>query len=538
MTEFNPNHKPNFVLIITDQSRIPGMHWPPGFTEEYLPSFNRLQQKGLTFKQAHIAASMCSPSRACLFTGTYENINGVQTVVSQVTGEQLHSASELPNLATMLNAVGYDVIYKGKWDMTEPWEKMQQDGQSEQLIQKMKETYGFAEWNPPDAGIALGFPLNSQVSDFSLSTLGGGIPNNDGRFVSGTDADKVCKNGQEPGTGCQTPGYGESVLDYLKKVGQTSTDKRKPFFLVVSLANPHDIGFYPNGYNLSSVDYPKSVDLGIDLPNNFNDPLTTKPTIQTTYREILETASLTEEQQIGYVNFYAYLYKVVDQHIMAVLDALDSNKLTNDTIIIRLGDHGELGLSHKLTEKCYTIYKEVVNVPLIFSNPVIFPEKQETNALWSHVDLVATVAELAGAEPIGVGVSQVPVLKNPQSEVRDSVVFAMDDQFGSKIPLTTDASHIRALIDRSYTYAVYFTASYAGTAGNSEISVTTPYQLELYDKQKDPDELNNLLWQPDSSIESLWEKLHLKLTTSMQDMGNMPSGWPTTLEELKKGVKK
>ena len=98
------------------------------------------------------------------------------------------SASDAPNLATMLTAAGYDVVYKGKWDMTNVWETQQLDGESTQpLIQEMEQTYVFSEWNPPDSGFTVGIPITTEPSAESLATLGGGAPNNDDRFVEGAD---------------------------------------------------------------------------------------------------------------------------------------------------------------------------------------------------------------------------------------------------------------------------------------------------------------------------------------------------------------
>ena len=83
------------------------------------------------------------------------------------------------------------------------------------------------------------------------------------------------------------------MVAYLATVGSTPANQRKPFCLIVSLANPHDIGFYPNGYDLAGGGYPTQVpDLGVTLPDNFNDPLTTKPNIQTLYRGVVETGIL------------------------------------------------------------------------------------------------------------------------------------------------------------------------------------------------------------------------------------------------------
>jgi choline-sulfatase len=536
--------KPNFLIILTDQTRVPGMHWPDGLAESILPSYARLAAHGLTFHQAHCSAAACSPSRACLFTGAYENLNGIQTVASLVTGEQLRPASELPNLATMLKSVGYEVVYKGKWDMSQPWEVPQMsfdEAEIAKLPQVMEETYGFVGWNPPDSGLSLGLPIDETPSDWSLSTLGNAVPDNDARYVHGADPEKVCPPDQTPGTGCQTPGFGESVLEYLERVGSTPDDERKPFCLVVSLTNPHDIGYYPNGYDTTGGGYPSEVaNLGVGLPDNFDDPLTTKPRIQTVFREIVETEQLTDQQRIDYVNFYPALQQNVDRLIMDVLDGLDENGLTKSTIIFRTADHGEYGLSHGLIEKQYTAYREAINVPLIISNPVLFPEPRETDALWTHVDLTATIGELAGADRIGVGVSQVPVINDPRTSVRESSVFAMDDTLGSGSAvaelLTSPASHIRALIRARYTYAVYFTATYAGTPGDSSFSAGAPYQLELYDKQQDLGELNNLLCSRAASIVPLWRELHAELTHSMEAMGTKPSGWPETIEEIMQDV--
>jgi choline-sulfatase len=215
----------------------------------------------------------------------------------------------------------------------------------------------FSQWNPPDAGIRVS-SLGAEPLPASLATLGGGAPNNDDRYVAGADPSKVCQNISQVGTGCQTPGFGESVVSYLAGVAGTPRSRRKPFCLIVSLTNPHDIGYYPGGYSSTGGGYPSQVpDLGVTLPDNFNDSLTTKPNIQTAYRENVETENFTPEERVGYVNFYPNLLQIVDKEITKVLDALDGHGLTNDTIVFRTSDHGELAFSHNLIEKCYTIYR-------------------------------------------------------------------------------------------------------------------------------------------------------------------------------------
>jgi choline-sulfatase len=138
--------------------------------------------------------------------------------------------------------------------------------------------------------------------------------------------------------------------------------------------------------------------LGIKLPSNYADDLTTKPKIQKRARDAynrfapLNTAQARED----YVNFYAYLHTVVDKHIMIMLDALQETGLMDSTIILRLADHGEGGLSHGMREKAYTVYEEMIHIPLIVHNPKLYPESLETSAFYDHLDLLPTILDLAG----------------------------------------------------------------------------------------------------------------------------------------------
>ena len=58
-----------------------------------------------------------------------------------------------------------------------------------------------------------------------------------------------------------------------------------------------------------------------------------------------------------------------------------------------------MGLSHGgLRQKAFNAYEETINVPIVVSNPVLFPEPAETDALAALIDLLPTIAALAGAE--------------------------------------------------------------------------------------------------------------------------------------------
>ncbi|MFN2284334.1 MAG: sulfatase-like hydrolase/transferase, partial [Anaerolineae bacterium] len=175
--------KPNIVLIITDQEREV-RHWPEGWAEANLPARSRLMAHGLRFTNAYCNSATCSPSRATLLTGLYPARHGVKTLIqydkpkNRAQGRLPVLPPHLPNLARVLEAEGYHVVYKGKFHLSRPvkynaFEK--RHAWSEADIENMTKTYGFHEWNPPDMG-----------DPTSLSNFGGGSINNDGRFVDGS----------------------------------------------------------------------------------------------------------------------------------------------------------------------------------------------------------------------------------------------------------------------------------------------------------------------------------------------------------------
>jgi choline-sulfatase len=460
--------KPNILLIITDQQRA-AQHWPEGWVAEHLPSLERLRKNGLSFRNAFTAACECSPSRAAFLTSTYDNVNGIfQTGPNQ----SLPLPPGLPNLGSIMASAGYEVIWKGKWHVT-----LLGLGAG---VSSSLDPYGFLDWDPPQGGVTM-YP----------TYLGGGAgPTND-----------------------NDPRYVKDAIEFLQ-----SRSSAKPFFLVVSLVNPHDIHVYAE--DLEKAGYTAPIpDLGVELPSNHDDSLEDKPTIQRVFRRSFDKHFPIDQPKTasGYANFYAYLQTVVDAQIVALLDALDGFGLTNNTLIVRMGDHGEMGMSHGLREKMYNAYEETIHVPLIFSNPVAFPAPVETKAMASLLDLVPTLAAVAGAPSPRTlrGQDLTPVLANPSSSVQNGVLFSYDDSaLGGNVPL---ASNIRALRKQGWKYAVYFNVK----------DPAIPLEFELYNLVEFPGERENLLsphnYNP--SILPQWQSLNDELWTLADRLNSTPPGF-------------
>ena len=555
---------PNLLVLITDQQRAP-RHWPddPGWLRELMPNDAEIRRTGLGFRNAFCNSAMCSPSRASLFTGLYPPEHGVELTLTAADlrpnpryapavaatmarilrrrqaparraltqfsrgllgmgrsrGNEPELPADVPNMAGMLRAAGYHVAYKGKWHLTHPTEGdaglLGGWGPADEA--RLAEEYGFADWQAPDAG------ENAKAEHFGGGNAG-----------EGQGWDEV---------------YTRQVEQWLAR-----EDLPEPFCLIVSLVNPHDVLGYPASYERGGYSVEEFRQLGVGLPPTVDEDLAGKPGVHalmqmgmTAYMGPLRN----RREQLDYVNFYAYLHRVIDAKIGRVLAALgdpaDPGSLRSRTVLVRCADHGEMGLSHGgLRQKTFNVYEETINVPLVVSNPVLFPRGSETDALASLVDVLPTMLELGGVEaPRGLrGRDQTPVLAqaaapdrellrlagvdlstvtehaSPAPSVRDSIHFTYDDhQAGTAM---TEApgqpNRIRAIRTPTAKYAFYF-----------DPNGQKPTEYELYDLERDPLEVENLLavrsGEPrDDSAATLRSELAERLEGAMDECGTYPNG--------------
>lgn len=432
----------NILLILTDQER-PTMWFPVGWEQANLPALTRLKSNGLSFDRAFCSAACCTPSRNTLFTGLYPAQHGSADTLSDIDPQnrierQLDPA--LPNLATCLKEAGYDVVYKGKWHMTTPVTAA--DGA---LVSDDISRYGFDGWDAPDAGT-------------TLQSRGGGAPNNDERFI-------------------------QDAIAYLEH--RRDNPGGKPFCLVVSLVNPHDVLTYPRFYQALGYTPSPWLDATVpplELPSNINENLHTnrKPTAHA--RFVIEAGKVlgplpdgTPHRQ-NYFNFYANLLRHVDGQIGRLLEVFDEGgaagqSLLEDTLIVRTSDHGEMGLSHDtLRQKCFVTYEEVLRVPLVWSNPLLFPSARSTGALVSHVDFLPTLCALAGVPGWRAkgfqGVDYSELLLDPGAPPpQDHVLFTYDDIYAGQSRedypdgVALPPNRIQAIRTADFKYARYYDAA-------------------------------------------------------------------------------
>jgi choline-sulfatase len=190
----------------------------------------------------------------------------------------------------------------------------------------------------------------------------------------------------------------------------------------------------------------------------------------------------------------------------------------------------------------FNAYEETMRVPLVVSNPVLFPAGATSAAPASLVDVVPTLLALAGAGAGGAvldGVDLSPVLARharpqrealdrlpvavpaltapaaPSDAVRDDVLFTYDDhQAGTAFQEAPgQPNRIRCVRDPRHKYAVYLDPT--GRAGP---------EYELYDLEADPNEASNLVDKRTGAgrtpvAERARRRLHERLAASLAATG-------------------
>ena len=489
-TLFSQNPTPNILILITDQQRSV-QSWPAAYQQTLLsqmPATQLLMASGINLRNTFTGACMCSPSRATFLTSQYPPSTGVTKTGTPEPPTSLPTPPDPPdpdgfnNLATVLNAAGYQCYWLGKWHLGGPSSTSLDD-------------YGFQRWDPPDAGNTLG------PTFLGGGTIPGGSNNqNDQRYLA-------------------------DALAFM------SAPPAQPWCLVVSLVNPHDVHLgYEQNTNpddaLASTYYHTSdyVGFGAPLPTNVDENLATqdKPRAQASksWDSAINPGSSLQpptgaDAQQNYVDFYAYLDSYVEGQLSDLLGNA-SQDLLDHTLIIRFADHGEMGLNHNQVEKFTNVYEQTLNVPLVFSNPIAWPSAVESDALVSLIDLAPTLADLLGVTSDFTsfcGKSLTTILNDPTQSVQDVVHFTYDDNKGA------GPSVIRAIRTAQYKYAVY---------SHADAQSQRAYpggDWELYDLNNDPDENTNLAGNP--AYQAIQAQMQQLLEQEMASKGTQPTfDWP------------
>lgn len=203
------------------------------------------------------------------------------------------------------------------------------------------------------------------------------------------------------------PGVAESCVQYLESraAGGLNQDgfrsSNRPFFLVASFVNPHNICEFARGQKTPYVPTPKACVADCpNLPANFEpSPYDAKILRheQSLDYALYPSVDYSPDDWRIYRNAYYRLVEAVDVEIGKILDEVDRQGLWDDTVVIFTSDHGDGAGAHRWNQKT-ALYEEVANVPLIVCLPGGKNAGKTTEALVNNgTDLMPSVCEWTGA---------------------------------------------------------------------------------------------------------------------------------------------
>lgn len=412
--------KPNILILLADQLRRDalGFYGDPNFAS---PGCARLAQGGVVFRNACSTYPVCVPFRFTLMTGQYAHTRAVPAI------EYRLSPSER-TLADEFNEAGYETVYIGKWHL-----------------------YGSVGRKPfSSIEVISRTPVPRLHRGRWQKWRGFDLCNDHSKTVFFTDDETTPTHRPS----YQTDGLYDAAIEYLK----CRQDQNRPFCMVISVEAPHP------PYQAPDDLMRKWLHRDISLPANLKiiDP----------------------EARMKCINQRKVYYAMVenlDNNVERINLFLAEEGLQENTIVVMLSDHGEMGGSHGLHAKQHP-FEESVGIPLI-----VFDHRHlSTLPRWiddpvSTEDLFPTLLGLAGLKPRDrlPGCNLAPLIRGQQERLeREGVLIEFVAEHRPHMPYHNLTW--RGIRTKRYKYTVL-----GGAAGG------IPWQL--FDLQDDPGEMTNLI---------------------------------------------
>jgi len=196
------------------------------------------------------------------------------------------------------------------------------------------------------------------------------------------------------------------------------SDSERPFFVVLSLFDAHPPYFAPAAY---AAHFPVA---DIVIPP-YVDPASLSRRLAEFQQALFFGAMNNHELAATMQYYYASVEWGVDLQVGRVLQALDEQGITDQTIVVFTSDHGDFMGEYGMVRKGMFLYDALLHVPFIWYAPGRITAGGRPDGMAQGVDLLPTLIEAMG-EPSptrGPGQSLWPVLQD-QASIEDRTVFA------------------------------------------------------------------------------------------------------------------
>lgn len=514
-------NQPNILFITSDQQFWMGM----GYNDPTLktPNLDRLAELGTTYSRAYTCNPVSTPTRSSIITGLYPSQHGAYALGTKLP-------ENVPCIGDFLSQVGYSSTLVGKAHF-QPLA-----GNAE---------YPSLEGYPVLQDLEFWKKYNGPFYGFDHVELARdhGDESHVGQHYALWMIEKLKKEGRDPEEWKQwfikpgVIGYANVSPDMQKvmdKNGAQGTKqqgawnipeeyhlnawiadrtianmtelhrKGKPFFLWASFFDPHPPYLVPEPwasmYDPADMILPEvDPDDLEDMPHHYRMTQTGTRGWGAEYNEDgfpvhgLAIQKTTKDVLAKNKALYYGMISMMDKYIGKILDHLEASGQLENTIIVFTTDHGHHIGTHNLSAKGGFAFEEDLRIPFIVTWKGQYPEKRQSDALISLVDLVPSFLKLAGREiPMTLaGVDVTPIWSGEKDKIRNWVLAENHFQ--------RTKFYQKTYIEERYKITWYMHSD----------------EGELFDLGKDPDEFHNLWDNPMYQMLKM-EMMHKALKAEMQ----------------------
>jgi len=460
--------KPNILFIMSDDHAFQAISAYPGAINK-TPNIDRIAKEGMRFDHCYVTNSICGPARAVILTGKYSHLNGFyDNKTPRFDGSQM-------TYPKLLQKAGYQTAVVGKWHLG-------------------SEPTGFDYFNVL-RGQGPYYNPNMRTSD-----------------------------GPKKYEGHTSEIITDIALEWL----QEKRDPNKPFLLMYQHKAPHRNWMpapkYLNKYDDVTFEEPETMwddyknrasgardqDMTISKTMNMHDLKVAKqrgltpeqqkvwdaaygPKNKAFEAANLEGKELTRWKFQRYIKDYLRCIDSVDEGVGQVLDYLDENNLTDNTLVIYSSDQGFYLGEHGWFDKRW-MYEESFRTPLLVRWPGHVRPGTVSDSLVMNLDFPETMLAAAGVEvPQEMqGLSLLPILENDGKTPKDWPREALYYHY-YEFPGAHSVPRHYGVFDGRYKLINYYQLD----------------EWELFDLQEDPNEMNSVYGDPEYA--EVQAKMHEKL---------------------------
>jgi len=429
-----PGKRPNILIILTDQLRRDALACY-GDPNVRTPNLDALAAGGVRFTQACSTYPICQPFRFTLMTGEYAHTRNVFSV-----GWGMSPAER--TLADEFNEAGYHTVYVGKWHLC-----------------------GHIAAPPTQPGLPGYHRVPRRYQGRWQKWLGFEVCNNHFNTFYYEDDDLTPR--RVPGF--QTDGLFDLAMGYLRN----GRPKDRPFCCVLSVEPPHFP--YEAPEELAAAWKGRE----IELPPNYMAPDEYPVPLQT---GVDEEHHLTPERR----RLYYAMVENLDANVGRMMDFLRAERLDENTTVMFVSDHGEMGGAHHIDAylKQYP-FEESVGIPLIVAGAGAPQPGAVIDEPVACEDLFPTLLGLAGlpGRPDLPGTDVTSLVRGDHDRLhREGVLLEFVHDPRAKSPF--HERQWRAWRDRRWKYSVL----------GPRRDAARPWQL--FDLIEDPYEMHNRIDDP------------------------------------------